>query len=54
VGNTASPLVAGPLARHFGAASLWPVIALLSLLSALVIYGIHAFDGRGKRRATEA
>jgi len=52
VGNTLSPLAAGPLVRRFGSASLWPIIAILSLASALVIYGIHVFDGRGKRRAT--
>jgi MFS family permease len=54
VGNTLSPLAAGPLVRRFGSAALWPVIAALSLLSALLIFGIHVFDGRAKPRAREA
>jgi MFS family permease len=54
VGNTLSPLAAGPLVRRFGSAALWPVIAALSLLSALLIFGIHVFDGRAKPRVMEA
>jgi hypothetical protein len=40
--------------RRFGSAALWPVIAALSLLSALLIFGIHVFDGRAKPRVMEA
>ncbi|HAE22310.1 MAG TPA: hypothetical protein DCG47_08320 [Spirochaetaceae bacterium] len=54
VGNTLSPLAAGPLVRRYGSAALWPVIAVLSLVSALMIFGIHAFDGRGRPRVTGA
>lgn len=48
-GNTASPLAAGPLMRSFGSAVIWPVIAALSLVSAMVTYGIHRLDLKAAR-----
>jgi MFS family permease len=49
-GNALAPLVAGPVSRHYGSAAVWPLVAVLSLLSALFIYGIHRLD---RRRAAQ-
>lgn len=49
-GNAAAPLVAGPVSRAYGSHAVWPMIALLSLLSAAITLAIHLIDKRGRKR----
>jgi MFS family permease len=45
-GNALAPLVAGPVSRSFGSAAVWPMVAVLSLVSALAVWAIHLQDRR--------
>jgi MFS family permease len=45
-GNALAPLVAGPVSRSFGSAAVWPLVAVLSLVSALAVWAIHLQDRR--------
>ena len=50
VGNALAPLVAGPVSRSFGSAAVWPMVAVLSLVSALAVLAIHRQDSRSRGR----
>ena len=50
VGNALAPLVAGPVSRSFGSAAVWPMVAVLSLVSALAVLAIHRQDCRSRVR----
>lgn len=50
VGNALAPLVAGPVSRSFGSAAVWPMVAVLSLVSALAVLAIHRQDSRSRVR----
>ncbi|MGD9939226.1 MAG: MFS transporter [Clostridia bacterium] len=45
-GNAMAPLVAGPVSRVFGSAAVWPLVAALSLVSAVAYLAIHRLDTR--------
>ncbi|MFH2115719.1 MAG: MFS transporter [Spirochaetota bacterium] len=45
-GNAMAPLVAGPVSRSFGSAAVWPMVAVLSLVSAIALLAIHRQDSR--------
>jgi MFS family permease len=49
-GNALAPLVAGPVSRSFGSAAVWPMVAVLSLVSALAVLAIHHQDKRNRAR----
>jgi len=49
-GNALAPLVAGPLARRYGSAAVWPFIAACAVASAAFMAGIDRLDK--KRSAT--
>jgi MFS family permease len=49
-GNAMAPLVAGPVSRSFGSAAVWPLVAVLSLVSALAVLAIHQQDKRRTAR----
>ena len=49
-GNALAPLVAGPVSRTFGSAAVWPMVAVLSLVSAIVLLAIHRLDKRHRAR----
>lgn len=49
-GNAAAPLVAGPVSRIYGSHAVWPMIAVLSLISAAVTLAIHLVDKRSRKR----
>lgn len=45
-GSAMAPLVAGPVSRSFGSAAVWPMVAVLALVSAIVLLVIHRLDSR--------
>jgi MFS family permease len=49
-GNAMAPLVAGPVSRVFGSAAVWPLVAALSLVSAVAYLAIHRLDSRRSAR----
>lgn len=51
-GNALAPLVAGPVSRSFGSAAVWPMVAVLSLVSALAVLAIHRKDRRSGVRVS--
>ncbi|TFG83093.1 MAG: MFS transporter [Spirochaetales bacterium] len=46
IGNALGPMAAGPIARAYGSAAVWPVVAVVSLAAAALTLGIHRFDKR--------
>ncbi|PKL09544.1 MAG: hypothetical protein CVV51_03280 [Spirochaetae bacterium HGW-Spirochaetae-7] len=47
-GNALAPLVAGPIARSFGSAAVWPFVAACALVSAVYMFGVDRL-GTGAR-----
>ncbi|OHD80939.1 MAG: hypothetical protein A3J97_02020 [Spirochaetes bacterium RIFOXYC1_FULL_54_7] len=52
-GNAMAPLVAGPVSRAFGSAAVWPIVAVLSLVSAIALLAIHRLDSQRSTRFTD-
>lgn len=44
VGNALAPLVAGPVSRNWGSTAVWPMVAVMAAVSALMVLGIHLLD----------
>jgi len=45
-GNALAPLAAGPIARYYGSASVWPFVAACAAVSALFMFAIDRMDHR--------
>ncbi len=51
-GNALAPLVAGPLARSYGSAAVWPFVAACAMVSAAFMLGVDRLDKKtGERGA---
>ena len=49
-GNALAPLAAGPIARSYGSAAVWPFVAACAALSAAFMFGVDRLDAkRGAR-----
>lgn len=48
-GNALAPLAAGPIARAYGSASVWPFVAVCALVSAAFMFGVDRLDKRVAR-----
>jgi MFS family permease len=49
-GNALAPLAAGPIARTYGSASVWPFVAVCALVSAAFMFGVDRLDKSASRR----
>ena len=49
-GNALAPLVAGPLARSYGSAAVWPFVAACALVSAAFMLGVDRLDEKAGAR----
>ncbi|OHD21866.1 MAG: hypothetical protein A2Y38_01030 [Spirochaetes bacterium GWB1_59_5] len=48
-GNALAPLAAGPIARAFGSAAVWPFVAVCSLIAAAYMYAVNSLDMKALR-----
>lgn len=49
-GNALAPLVAGPIARSFGSAAVWPFVAVCAFVSAAYMFGVDRLDAGAMTR----
>jgi dipeptide/tripeptide permease len=49
-GNALAPLVAGPVARSYGSAAVWPFVTVCALASAAYMFAVDRIDRNRARR----